>query len=325
MTTLPRFLRRALTGLLLSGIAASPRAGETWPAHPVRLIVPFPATGPLDLLARSYAQKLGERWGQTAVVENRAGATGTIGAALAAKAVPDGYTLLLTVDLPIVMAPVLVSTTYDPRRDLVPVAAIAESVNMLVVHPSVGAASLAGLVAAARARPGALTYASAGPGSPGHLCGEMLRMDAGIDITHVPYKGAAPAAAAVLAGEVSMFCGPIAQGLASYRAGRLRAVGITGAAPSPLVPELAPLAATYPGLVVSDFYAVFAPSGIPDAILESLRSDLRGVWEDAGLRERLGALGIDALWLDGAGLSRRIEADLAKWSRVVKAAGIKAE
>ena len=306
-------------------LAAAPTEAQSYPSKPVRLIATYPPGGSSDLMARILARRLSEMWSQQVLVENKPGAAGSIGMEYAAHQPADGYAFVIGNLGPVAVNPLISRVPYDVLRDFVPVSMICTGPNILVVNASSPLRSLQDVVSAAREKPGALNFGSGGTGSLAHLAGEMLKRMARVDITHVPYKGAAPAAAAVLAGEVSMFCGPIAQGLASYRAGRLRAVGITGAAPSPLVPELAPLAATYPGLVVSDFYAVFAPSGIPDAILESLRSDLRGVWEDAGLRERLGALGIDALWLDGAGLSRRIEADLAKWSRVVKAAGIKAE
>jgi len=300
-------------------------AQDRYPSKPVKLIMPFPATGPADLMARIYGQKLGERWGQAVVIENRLGATGTIGADAVAKSPPDGYTLLFTVDLPIVMAPALIKTPYDPRKGFTPIAILAETMNMLVVHPSVGASTLAELVATAKARPGALTYSSAGPASPGHLCAEMLRSSTGIDIVHVPYKGAAPAMTAVLAGEVSMFCGPVTQGLAHVKGGKLRAVGVTGAAASPLIPELPPLAASYPGLVSSNTYMVYAPLGTPAYVTTQLRNDVRRVWEDRDVRERLAALGFDFLWLEGADLSRRIDADLNKWAAVVKTANIKAD
>ncbi len=153
--------------------------------------------------------------------------------------------------------------------------------NMLVVHPSTGIQSLADLVAAAKARPGALTFASAGNASPGHVCGELLKMGAGIDLTHVPYKGAAPSMNAALAGEVSMFCGPIPVGLPHVKAGKLRALGVTGTKPSPLAPELAPLSATYPGVVLSNWYAVFAPPRTPAAVVRFLQDELEKVYADA--------------------------------------------
>jgi tripartite-type tricarboxylate transporter receptor subunit TctC len=287
--------------------------------------MPFPATGPADLMARIYAQKLTERWGQSVLVDNRVGATGTIGADMVAKATPDGHTLLFTVDLPIVMAPALIKTPYDPRAGFTPIAILAETMNMLVVHPSLAVSNLSELIAAAKKRPGQLTYSSAGQASPAHICGEMLRLSAGIDIVHVPYKGAAPAMNAVLAGEVSMFCGPITQGLAHVKGGKLKAVGVTGGSISALIPELPTLSTTVPGLVVSSTYMLYAPPGTTPQLSQLIKSDLRKTWEDKDLRERLGAMGMDLIWLEGAELTRRVDADLAKWSNVIKTAGIRAD
>lgn len=309
---------------LALALLAWPAAGQdAYPSKPVRFIVPFPAAGPLDVMARLYAQKLGDRWGRPVIVENRTGATGAIGAEAVAKAAPDGYTLLFTVDLPIVMAPALVKTPYDPKTDLVPVAAVGETMNMLVVHPSVGVATLPELVAAAKAKPGALTFSSAGNASPGHVCGEMLKSAAGIDLTHVPYKGAAPAMQAALAGEVSMFCGPVTQGLPHVKSGKLRALGVTGERPSPLLPDLKPLSATFPGLVVSNWYAVFAPPKTPAAVLSTLRADLKRIYDDPEVRQRLDSLGMDPLWLEPAQVSAAIDRDLAKWGGVIQRANIK--
>jgi tripartite-type tricarboxylate transporter receptor subunit TctC len=287
--------------------------------------LPFPAGGPLDVLARLYAQKLSERWGKAVVVENRAGATGTIGVDAVVKSPPDGYTLLFTVDLPIVMAPALFKPPYDPKRDLVPVAGVSENMNMLVVHPSTGVQSLAELVAAAKSRPGALSFASAGNASPGHVCGEMLKLAAGIDLTHVPYKGAAPAMNAALAGEVSMFCGPIPVGLPHVKTGRLRALGVTGARASPLVPGVAPLSATYPTVVLSNWYAVFAPSRTPAPIIRFLHDALQLVYADADVQQRLAAIGMDPLWMSESQVSQAIDADGARWARVINAANIRLE
>jgi tripartite-type tricarboxylate transporter receptor subunit TctC len=261
---------RSLVLVLLVATGWPAASQDAYPSKPVRFIVPFPAGGPADVLVRLYAQKLGERWGKPAIVENRVGATGTIGTDAVVKSPPDGYTLAFTVDLPIVMAPALIKPPYDPARDLVPVAGVADGMNMLVAHPSAGVRSLAELVAAAKAKPGALTFASAGNASPGHICGELLKLGAGIDLTHVPYKGAAPAMNAALAGEVSVFCGPIPVGLPHVRAGKLYALGVTGAKPSPLVPGLAPLSATYPGVVLSNWYASGSPASA------SIRCGCRG-------------------------------------------------
>ncbi len=310
----------------LATIAPAPIAAQdAYPAKPVRFVVPFPAAGPADVFARLYAQKLGERWGKPVIVENRVGATGTIGADAVAKAAPDGYTVLFTVDLPIVMAPTLIKLPYDPKTDLVPVAAMGESMNMLVAHPSTGIGTIAELIAAAKARPGALTFASAGNASPGHLCGEMVKSTAGIDLTHVPYKGAAPAMTAALSGEVSVFCGPLAQGLPHVRSGKLKALGVTGEKPSPLAPEIAPLSASFPGLAFANWYAVFTPRGTPPAVIAFLRDELRKTYDDPEVGRRLSGVGIDPAWMEGAQVGAAIDRDLAKWSGVVRAAKIKAD
>jgi tripartite-type tricarboxylate transporter receptor subunit TctC len=318
-------LLRCMLFTVFAALASPAAAQDPYPSKPVRFIVPFPAGGPADVLVRLYAQKLGERWGKPAIVENRAGATGTIGVDAVVKSPPDGYTLLFTVDLPIVMAPALIKTPYDAKRDLVPVAAVADGMNMLVTHPSTGIRSLTELVAAAKAKPGALTFASAGNASPGHVCGEMMKMGAGIDLTHIPYKGALPAMNAALAGEVSLFCGPIPVGLPHVKAGKLHALGVTGAKPSPLVPGLAPLSATYRDVVLSNWYALFAPPGTPPTVVKFLQDELEKVYADPVVRERLSAIGLDPLWMPAPQLAQAVAADGERWARVINSANIRAE
>jgi tripartite-type tricarboxylate transporter receptor subunit TctC len=311
-----------LTALMTSGVTSLATAQDRYPARTVRIVVPFPAGGPTDILIRMYGQKLSQRWNQPVVVENRAGATGTIGTEAVVRAPPDGYTLLFTVDLPIVMAPALRKLRYDPQRDLVAIAAIARTENLLVINPAAGIRSLADLVAAAKAKPGTLTFASAGSASPGHMCGEMLKKLAGIDLTHVPYTGAALAMNATLAGEVTMFCGPIAQGLVHVRAGKLHALGVTGAAASPLLPEVAPLSAAYPGLLISNWHELFAPVGTPAAVAQFLNEEFKAVFADSELKQKLVPMGIDPAWLSGPELSQTIAKDIASWTAFIKAANI---
>lgn len=314
----------AATLAALAVPAAHAQGTATYPTKPIRLVMPFPP-GPADTLARLFAARLGERWKQPVVVENRPGATGTIGTDLVAKAPADGYTLLFTVDLPIVMAPVLFKTPYDVLRDLAPIAGVGDGMNLFGVHPSAGVNTLAEFVAAAKAKPGTLSFASAGNASPGHVCGEMLKTAAGIDLTHVPYKGAGPASQGVLAGEVTAFCGPVPALLPHVRSGKLRAMGVTGPKPSPLAPELATLSSTYPALVITNWYGVFAPAKTPQPILDAARSALRAVWEDAELKQRMQTMGVDATWVEPADLARLIGADQAKWANVIKSANIKAD
>src|SRR5579871_5081434 len=223
-------------------LGAGPIRADGYPTRAVRFVVPFPG-GPSDTVMRLYAQGLSQAWKQAAVVEDRPGATGTIGTQAVVQSAPDGYTLLFTIELPITMAPSLLTLRYDPQRDLAPIAAVAEVENVLVSSSRSGIHSLAELVTAAKAAPGRLTFASAGLGSPAHLCGEMIKRQAGIDITHVPYAAAAPAMNAILAGDVTMFCGPIAQALPFIQDGKASALGVTGARPSALLPGIAPLTA----------------------------------------------------------------------------------
>jgi tripartite-type tricarboxylate transporter receptor subunit TctC len=259
------------------------------------------------------------------VVENRVGATGTIGTEAVVRAPPDGYTLLFTADLPITMAPALLKLRYDPQRDLAPVAALAKNDALLVVHPSTGIRSLADLIAAAKLKPGALTFASGGNASPSHLCGEMLKRQAGIDMTHVPYSGAAPAMNAILAGDVTMFCAPIPVGMAHFKAGKVYALGVTGTAPSPLLPDLAPVSAIYPGFVISPWLALFAPVATPPAVTQLVRDELKKAYADPDLQQKLATLALEPAWLSAAELSQRIEADTAKWMDLFKSAGAKTE
>src|SRR5437773_8939555 len=265
-------------------------AQETYPVRPVRFIVPFPAATPPDILARIASQKLTESWGAPVIVEVRDGAGGTIGVNQVVRAAPDGYTLLFTNDLSIAIAPVLSKTPYDPRKDLAPIAAVAQGVSVLVMHPSASVSSIKELIAVAKARPGALTFASAGDASTSRMCIELIKRAAGIELVQVPYRGAAPAIQAVLTGEVSMYCSPAFQALPHLKSGKLKALGVTGSGPSPVIPEFMPISAQgLPDVIVSSWSAAFAPSGTPPAVLNKIRDALRKVFEigRASCRERV--------------------------------------
>ena len=302
-------------------------AQEAWPLKPVRLVSPFPAAGPLDVMARLYAQKLTENWAgrASAIVESQPGASGTIGTQAVSKAAPDGYTLLITVDIPLAMAPALFKVPYDPRRDLAPVAALGETISMVLAHPSTGIRNVEDLVARARANPGKLAFASGGNASPGHMCMELIKMSAGIDLLHVPYKGAAPATAAILSGEVALFCAGVTQGIPNVRAGKLFAIGTVGPKPSPLTPELSPLSRIWPDVSLSTWFVVMAPPATPANVIAAAQSAFRRVYDDPAVQQKLAPLGIDPLWGSPTEVNQWIERDLAKWTRVVKTAGIKAD
>ena len=299
---------------------------ETYPARPVRFIVPFPAATPPDLLARIASQKLTEFWGAPVIVEVRDGAGGTIGVNQVVRSAPDGYTLLFTNDLPIVIAPAVSTTAYDPRRDLAPIGAVAQGEQVLVVHPSLGVASIKELIALAKSKPGALTFATSGPGSTSHMCVELMKRAAGIDLLGVPYKGAAPAIQAVLTGDVSMYCSPVFQALPHIKSGKLKALGTTGTRPSSVMPEVMPISAQgLPDVVTSTWYAVFAPANTPALILNKIRESLKKAFDDDQVRQRLAKVGLDPIWMDASVLTTTIGSDLEKWTRLAQTAGMKTQ
>ena len=322
---LPRrkFLHLAAGGAALPAISRIARA-QAYPTRSIHFMIPFPA-GPNDALARLYGQKLSEAWKQPVVVESRPGATGTIGAEAVVRAPPDGYTLLFTVDLPITMAPALLKLHYDVLHDLIPIAAVAKSDNVLVAYPAAGIHSMAELITIAKAKPEALTFSSAGHASPAHMCGEMIKQQAGIDMVHVPYTSATAAMNAVLAGNVTMFCGPIGVALPHIKAGTVYALGVTGLQPSPLLPGVAPLAASYPGFVISAWYGLFAPAGTPASVTGMLHDEFKKIYADPELEPKLTALGLDPEWMSGANLSQRIANEIVKWRDFVAVANIHAE
>jgi len=297
---------------------------QTYPTRPIHFVVPFPA-GPNDALARLSGKKLSKDLKQPVVVDTRPGATGTIGAEVVVRAPPDGYTLLFTVDLPITMAPALLKLNYDVQRDLIPIAAVVKSDNVLVVHPTTKIHSMAELVAEAKAKPGTLTFASAGHASPAHMCGEMIKRQAGIDMVHVPYTSATAAMNAVLAGNVNMFCGPIGVALPQIKAGNVNALGVTGVKASPLLPGLAPLVASYPGLVISAWYGLFAPAGTPASVTSTLHDEFEKIFADPELQPTLLALGLNLEWVSGSDLVQKIASDIAKWRDFIVAANIHAD
>jgi tripartite-type tricarboxylate transporter receptor subunit TctC len=305
-------------------IGVEVQAQSPYPSRAVKFVVPFPP-GPADMFVRLYAQKLTEQLGQPFVVENRPGATGTIGAAAVAAAAPDGYTLLGSVDLPLVKAPNLVKIPYDPIKDLIPIALIGEDFNMLAAHPATGFRTPADLVSAAKAKPGSLNFSSAGNGSPGHMCGEMVKRAAGIEMTHVPYQGAGPSLTALLSGEVQVFCGPPAALAPHIQAGKVTPLGITAETASPLIPGLAPLADTWPRFDLTNWYGFLAPAGTPAPVMTTLRQALRKVFDDADVQQRLTSSNIQPRWTEGPAAAARVSGDLQKWGKVIKDANIKAD
>ena len=299
---------------------------QTYPSKSIRLIVPFPPGGPADVLGRLFGQKLSEDWGQPVVVENRAGAGGNIGAEAVAKSAPDGYTLLLIANSHTINAGLYASLPYDPVKDFTPISQIASYMLVLVTHPSVPAESVADLVALARSRPGQLKYASAGNGTMTHLAAEMFRLATGTDMIHVPYKGAAPATNDLLGGQVSlMFNNPVSS-FPHVKAGKLRALAVTGASrltTAPEVPTVAELG--YPGFEASTWYGFLGPAGMPKEVVTKVHTDILRSLQLRDVQERLAAQGFVSIGTSPGQFGEILRSDVERWRQVVKAAGLRAD
>jgi tripartite-type tricarboxylate transporter receptor subunit TctC len=316
---------RTLAVLVLAGIATTAAHGQqTYPTKPIRMIAPSSAGGPVDLITRALAQGLSEALGQQVVVENRVGAAGLIGTELVAKAPPDGYTLLLGFSGPLAIVPNLVAATpYDPLKDLVPVSEVAAAAYVLLVHPSVPARSVKELMALARAQPGKLNFGSGGNGTGIHMASELLKQIAGVKIVHVPYKGAAPAMTALMAGEVDMMFNALPPTVPYLKSDKLRPLATGGAKRSALVPYLPTLRESGYDFEMSGWYGVLAPRGTPPAIVTRLNSELIRVLGTPAMKERFTRLAVDGVGSTPEAFARRMREELARWAKVIAAAGLK--
>jgi tripartite-type tricarboxylate transporter receptor subunit TctC len=317
---------RVLSALWIAVAAVMARpshAADAYPTHPVRLVVPFPPGGGNDAVARVIAQKLSERLAQQIVIDNRGGAGGIIGAQLAAKSPPDGYTLFFGQTHTLTINPHLYANLpYDPQKDFAPVALLASVPLVLVVNPAVPATSVQALIALAKQRPGQINFASPGNGSDGHLIGELFKTTAGIAITHVPYKGTGPALTDLLAGQVQIFFCTLAPAVPHIQAGTLRALAVTSARRSTAVPDVPTVAeAGVPGFEAAVRYGILAPAGTPPAIVARLNGELRQVVQDDAVRARFAADGAQPLTGTPQDYAADIAAELVKWGKVVRESG----
>ncbi|MEQ1775874.1 MAG: tripartite tricarboxylate transporter substrate binding protein [Burkholderiales bacterium] len=298
---------------------------QSYPSKPIRVIVGFAAGGGTDIASRAVAGPLSEALGQSIVVDNRPGAGGTIGNTLGAKATADGYTLLMTANGPHVIAPSLYqSLTYDVFRDYAPISMVATSPYVLLVHPAVGAHSVSELMVWLGKRSAPAKYSSAGQGTPAHLAGELFRAAAKTNLTHVPYKGAAPALTALLGGEVEMmFCDmPVAA--PHLKGGRVRALAVSTPSRSALVPDLPTVSeAGVPGYEASSWYGLLAPAGTPDAVIKRLNVEIVRILDRKDIRDRFASLGSAAASSTPREFSTLIRRDFERWAKVIKDAGIK--
>ena len=300
---------------------------QTYPTRPVRLIVPFAAGGILDIVSRAISEPLGTSLGQQVVVDNRGGAAGLIGTEIAARAAPDGHTLVTghigTHAINVSLYPKL---AYDPVKDFAPITMAAAFPLALMVHPALPAKSISELIALAKAKPGQLNFASAGSGSPTHMAGEMLKTMARIDIVHVPYKGNAGAINDLLAGRVQMFFSNLVTAMPHARAGKLRAIAVTTKKRSPQAPEVPAIAeGGLPSYEVTNWIGLFAPAGTPRTIVARLNREIVTVLSASEMKERFRTQGVDLVSSTPEEFGAFIRAEISKWSRVVKESGAKPE
>jgi tripartite-type tricarboxylate transporter receptor subunit TctC len=321
--------RRALTGALalLAGAAGLARAAAEWPAKPVRLIVPFPPGGSTDILGRAIAQKLQEALGQPFVVENKPGAGGSIGATEAARAVPDGYTLLMGHIGTLAINPSLYrNLAYDPLTSFTPVALVARVPNVLVVNPAVPARTVQELVALARAKPGSLRYASGGNGSAAHIAMEYFKLRTQTDIQHIPYRGTAPAVTDVMGGQVEIIMTGVPAVLQQVKAGRLRGLAVSGLKPVDSMPDLPTIAASgVPDFEAIQWYGLVAPARTPAAVIALVNAEVGRALQTPELKARLDAEGAEAAPTTPAAFGAMIESEIARWKPVIEQAGMKPE
>jgi tripartite-type tricarboxylate transporter receptor subunit TctC len=329
-----RPLRRALLGLgalfTLASLAAVPHAAwaQAYPDKPVKLLVPYPPGGATDVIGRVLAQKLGAALGQQFVVDNRAGAGGSLGAGVVAKAAPDGYTLLMGAltshSINAALSPA--SVPYDINKSFAPVSIVGTVPLVFVVHPAVKAGTLAELIALAKAQPGGLAFASAGNGSPQHLATEMFKRMASVDVLHVPYKGSGPAMTDLVGGQVQAMIETAPAAGGQIKAGKLRALATTTAQPVASLPGVPTAAqAGLPGFEVSSMFGILAPAGTPEAIVKKLNAALKTILADPEVRESLLAQGAVATHTTPAEAAKAIQAEFVKWDKVIKDGNIKAE
>ena len=317
----------SLAATLAALTTHAPAAADAYPARPIRFVVAFPPGGGTDIIARSIAQKLAERIAQQVVVDNRPGAGGNIGTDIVAKSAPDGYTILMGSAGPLAInASLFAKMPFDPIKDLAPVTLAASTPNVLVVHPSLPARTVKELIALARSRPGEINFASSGHGTPAHLAGELFDSMAGVKLVHVPYKGAAPALADLLGGQVQLMFSTMPPALPHVKDGKLRALAVTSRKRSPAAPELPTIdEAALPGFEAITWHGVVAPAGTPAAIIARLNREIVAILHLPEVVERLSGQGAEALGSTPEEFASYIKSESVKWAKVVRESGAKAE
>jgi tripartite-type tricarboxylate transporter receptor subunit TctC len=319
-------LRRLLPFLIL--LAMPFGYAQSWPQRPVRIIVPFAPCGASDLMPRLVGEKLAAIWAQPVIIDNRAGAAGNIGMEAGAKAPPDGYTLLAAPNGNLVVNPHMYSKlAYDVFKDLAPVTRIAAVQNVLVVNPEVAAGSMKEFIALARAKPGTLNFGSPGNGSQAHVGVELLKMQLGLDLVHLPYQGVGPAMKDLLGGRLQLMLAQVPSALPQIKAGKLRPLGVASSAPLAALPEVPTIAAAagLPGYEAVSWYALMAPAGTPQEVINKVHADVAKVLQFPEVRDRLAGMGAEPSGEAPAELAKRIKLEYDRWGEVVRKANIKAD
>ena len=315
----------ALAAGLIAALFQGGALAQTYPTKPVKLIVTYPPGGSSDLLARVFGQKLSELWGQAVIVESKPGAAGSIGMDFAARQAADGYTFVVGNIGPAAVNPLLTKVPYDVERDFAALSLIATGPNILIVNPNVPAKSLRELTDLAKASPGKLNYGTSGPGSISHLSGEMFKNLTGIQAVEVPYKGGILGVQDLVAGHIQYIFSDSLPAMQFIKSGRVRALCVTGPERSPITPDLPPCAEAVPGLVALNWWGVFMPAGTPKAILDKFHADIVRVMQDGDVKKRFADLGVDAVSSTPEQFVSFMRADVAKYAKLIKEAGIKVE
>jgi tripartite-type tricarboxylate transporter receptor subunit TctC len=319
--------RKCLLFAFFALVAAAPagHAADAWPSRPIHFVIPFPPGGSNDVVGRVFAAAIGERLGQTLVVENRGGAGGVVGTELVAKAAPDGYTLLV-ISLAHAVNPWLYKLKYDPIKSFVPIGIMGSGTNVLVVNPTLPVHSVSELVALAKAKPGELNYASAGIGSFQHLGGELFKLDAGVNIVHVPFRGGGPAMLDVLAGNTKVMFSSLVQTTPYIRNGQLRALGTGGIKRSPVLPDVPTIAeAGVPDYQATNWWGIIAPAGTPAAIVDKVHAALAAAQDSPETQKRLESEGAEVVRMNSVEFGAFMQGEMKKWGEVVHKGGITAQ
>ena len=319
-------LKRFLLCLCLACASLYAFAEGTWPARPVKLVVPFPAGGPTDVMTRDLAEKLSKAIGQTVVIDNKPGAGGAIGSDFVAKSAPDGYTLLMATGSTHSVGPYLGPVPYDPQKDFTPIVYVGTATNLLLVSPKLGVSNVRELIALARSKPGELNYASSGIGSVAHLTSEMFASMAGIKLTHVPYKGTQQSIADIASGQVAMLFDNVMTAKPHADSGRLRAIGISSAKRSEIVPQIPTVSESgLPGFESSNWFGIFGPANTPRAVVDRVNLEVNRIVQDPAVRERFHKLGFEARGGSPQDLESIMRSEAQKWSKVIHDANVKPE